>query len=102
FRQWYWDGSAWKPAQIKSDMLEALDVHKLQVTGTAKIKEAVIDKVWADGIAAKSITSSRLVIASGNLVPNGDGERGNNEAWPDFDYVAEIGRASCRERGEGW
>ena len=88
FRQWYWDGSAWKPAQIKSDMLEALDVHKLQVTGTAKIKEAVIDKVWADGIAAKSITSSRLVIASGNLVPNGDGERGNNEAWPDFDYVA--------------
>src|SRR5699024_10377847 len=41
FRQWYWDGSAWKPAQIKSDMLESLDVHKLQVTGTAKIKEAV-------------------------------------------------------------
>src|SRR5699024_6646319 len=88
FRQWYWDGSAWKPAQIKSDMLEALDVHKLQVTGTAKIKEAVIDKVWADGIAAKSITSSRLVIASGNLVPNGDGERGNNEASPDLGYVA--------------
>ena len=72
FRQWYWDGSAWKPAQIKSDMLEALDVHKLQVTGTAKIKEAVIDKVWADGIAAKSITANRVTVSSGNIVENAD------------------------------
>ena len=58
------------------------------VAGDAAIDEAVINRIWTDGIAAKSITSSRLVIASGNLVPNGDGERGSNGAWPDFDYVA--------------
>src|SRR5699024_6913961 len=64
FRQWYWDGSAWKPAQIKSDMLESLDVHKLQVTGDAKIKEAVIDKLFAETFAAHKITASELSIAS--------------------------------------
>ena len=63
FRQWYWDGSAWKPAQIKSDMLESLDVHKLQVTGEAKMDSAVIDKLWVDGLSAKSVTTSRLVVA---------------------------------------
>lgn len=70
FAQWYWDGSAWKPSQIKSDMLEALDVHKLQVTGSALMDEAVIDKLWVDGIAAKSATFNRVTVANGDLMPD--------------------------------
>src|SRR5699024_2318653 len=57
------------------------------VAGSAAVDDAVINKLWADGIAAKAVTTSRLTVARGNLVPNGDGERGNNGAWPDFDYV---------------
>src|SRR5699024_4880679 len=88
FRQWYWDGSAWKPAQIKSDMLEALDVHKLQVTGEAKIDSAVIDKLWVDVLVGKTETYHSLTVATGNLVPNGSGGLGNNASWPEFDYIA--------------
>ena len=64
FAQWYWDGTAWEPSLIKSDMMESLDVHKLQVTGTAKIADAVIDKLFAETFAAHKITGSELSIAS--------------------------------------
>src|SRR5699024_5771543 len=37
--------------------------------GTAKIKEAVIDKIWADGIVAKTATFNRFVVAATNLAP---------------------------------
>src|SRR5699024_10529537 len=71
FRQWYWDGNSWKPAQIKSDMLEALDVHKLQVTGEAKMDSAVIDKLWVDGLVGKSATFNKITVSGdNNLLPD--------------------------------
>src|SRR5699024_3578224 len=85
FRQWYWDGSAWKPAQIKSDMLESLDVHKLQVTGEAKMDSAVIDKLFAETFAAHKVTASELLVSGAmNLIP---GDRpGSNYGLSDFTW----------------
>ena len=85
FRQWYWDGSAWKPAQIKSDMLEALDVHKLQVTGEAKMDSAVIDKLFAETFAAHKITASELIVSSPqNLIPGV--APGSNRGMSEFEW----------------
>lgn len=76
FAEWTHDGSAWKPALIRSDMITNLDVHKLTVSGSAKILDAVIDKLWVDGIVGKSATFQQMTVASGNLVPNGDFSQG--------------------------
>src|SRR5699024_3878207 len=85
FRQWYWDGNSWKPAQIKNEMLESLDVHKLQVTGSASMDEAVIDKLFAETFAAHKITASELLVSgSMNLIP---GVRpGSNYGLSDFTW----------------
>ncbi|WP_146007797.1 hypothetical protein [Brachybacterium sp. UMB0905] len=64
FGQWRWTGSAWSAVQIRSEVIANLDVHKLQVTGSAKIAEAVIDKLFAETFAAHKITGSELRIAS--------------------------------------
>lgn len=68
--QWTWDGSSWKANKIESDVIASLDVNKLSVASSAKMNEAVIDKLWADGIAAKAITTSRLSVSPGNIYPD--------------------------------
>ncbi|MCI7551905.1 MAG: hypothetical protein MSS97_06235, partial [Arcanobacterium sp.] len=73
YGQWVWAGTVWRPVLIRNEMVASLDVHKLQVTGSAKISDAVIDKVWADGIVAKSMTANRLMVTQGsNLIPQVD------------------------------
>ena len=64
FGQWQWDGKAWQPVLIRSEVIANLDVHKLQVTGDARIADAVVDRLFADIFAAKKITASELSIAS--------------------------------------
>lgn len=68
--QWMWNGSSWKAQQIESEVIASLDVNKLTVSSSAKMNEAVIDKIWANGIAAKSITASRLTVSGGNIFPD--------------------------------
>ena len=34
------------------------------------MNEAVIDKLWADGLSAKTITASRLTVSPGNMFPD--------------------------------
>lgn len=46
--QWGWDGSAWTPQTIGSDVIANLDVLKLAVSGSARMATAVIDKVFGD------------------------------------------------------
>ena len=68
--QWTWDGSSWKSNKIESDVIASLDVNKLSVATSAKMNEAVIDKLWADGINAKSVTTNRILVANnGNMLP---------------------------------
>ena len=85
--QWTWDGSSWKANKIESEVIASLDVNKLSVASSAKMSEAVIDKLWADGINAKSVTSQRIFVAPDNMIPNGNGQAGDNTAWPEFNYV---------------
>lgn len=47
-----------------------LETSQLVATDNIKTPEAVIDKIWADGISAKSISASRLAVAPGNLFPD--------------------------------
>lgn len=72
FGQWTWSKSnqLWIPRLVRSEVIANLDVHKLKVTGDTEIKSAVIEKLWADGIAAKSINASRLAVSPGNLFPD--------------------------------
>lgn len=71
FGQWTWTGSAWAPAMIRDELLGSVSAHKLVVTGDAKMAQAVIDKLWVDGLAAKAITTARLTVSNGNLIPDG-------------------------------
>lgn len=48
-----------------------LDVKDLISTGTAKLNDAVIDKLWTDVVHSKKITSDMVVIGgTNNLIPN--------------------------------
>lgn len=93
--QWTWNGSAWKITSIDSEVIANLDVGKL-TAGSVRTDEAVVNKIWADGIAAKSITSSRLLVTGdGNLLPEvrsyagmTELERGSNA---DHDPYREFG-----------
>lgn len=70
YGQWTWNGSSWIPSQVRNEMIAGLDVHKLQVTGSAVVAEAVINKLWIDGLAAKSIAASRIVVTTvENMIP---------------------------------
>lgn len=60
FGQWRWDGYRWVPVTIRSEIISSLDVHKLQVTGSSKLAEAVIDKLFAEIFAAKKITAQEI------------------------------------------
>lgn len=68
--QWTWAGANWTPRQIRSEVVANLDVHKLTVSGTAKIDEAVVDKLFADIFAANKITAGEITVPA--LDANGD------------------------------
>lgn len=70
FGQWTWNGSQWSARQITNDVIANLDVHKLQVTGSATIAAAVIEKLWVDGLAARAVATMRLTVAPGNSFPD--------------------------------
>ena len=74
YGQWAWNSSAWVARTIRSEVIANLDVHKLQVTGTAKIPVAVIDKLFTETFVAHKITGTELSIAS--VKP--DGSLANN------------------------
>lgn len=47
-----------------------LETSQLVATDSIKTPEAVINKLWADGIVSKTITASRLVVSPGNVFPD--------------------------------
>lgn len=80
---WIWSGSTWVASKVRNEMLDTVDVNKLKVHDTATMNTAVIDKLWVDGIAAKSIETSRLVVATGNIIPDGT-ELLSDTQWGDM------------------
>ena len=47
-----------------------LETSQLVATDSIKTPEAVIDKIWADGISAKAISASSITVSTGNLIPD--------------------------------
>ncbi|WP_297346527.1 hypothetical protein [uncultured Mobiluncus sp.] len=72
--QWVWDGTQWQPAMIDSKVIANLDVGKL-TAGTVVTPEAVIEKLWADGLNSKVVETQKVVVSPGNL-------------WTDTDFSA--------------
>lgn len=67
--QWTYRNDEWQPVMVKSEVIANLDVAKL-TAGDAKISEAVIEKLWVDGLSAKQVTTKSLVVETGNLWPD--------------------------------
>lgn len=65
--EWGWDGTTWKAQAITSEMVTNFDVHKLTVSGTARIIKAVLDKVFADAAYFGSLTTDHLTAGDGNI-----------------------------------
>lgn len=61
YAEYLWNGSAWSEVNFGDSILRSLDVGKL-TAGAAAIQTAVIDKLWADVIAARKITTEMLMI----------------------------------------
>ncbi|MDK8345422.1 hypothetical protein QP868_02305 [Brevibacterium sp. UMB1308A] len=105
FAEWTHDGKSWKPAVIRSDMITNLDVHKLTVSGSARVEDAVIEKLWVDGLSARTVTTSRLTVAAGNIYrdPNLlDGELWGSRYQPGggrFGGASIVVEAGNRQRG---
>lgn len=89
--QWVWDGTQWKPAMIDSKVIASLDVGKL-TAGTVVTPEAVIEKLWADGLNSKVVETQKVVVSPGNLWTDTDFSA-PNLAWQDLvkNHYAEVG-----------
>lgn len=64
--QWEWDGAGWQPRMVDSQVIASLDVGKL-TAGTVVTPEAVIEKLWTDGLNARTVNTARLTVAAGSL-----------------------------------
>lgn len=92
--EWYWTGSAWQSSQITTTMISNLDVGKLTAGSgviadlvaqsiaastaafqtvdvknlfatTGTMTEAVINKLWADVVMSRKITTNMLLVSDG-------------------------------------
>lgn len=91
YAQWTWDGARWVPSLVRNEMLAGLDVHKLQVTGDARISEAVVKKLFSEVVAANRAYFNQVTVASSeNLIPGADQLRqiaaGDKSATPFKDF----------------
>lgn len=80
--QWVWDGTQWQPAMIDSKVIASLDVGKL-TAGTVVTPEAVIEKLWADGLNSKVVETQKVVVSPGNLWTDTDFSTPDSE-WQDL------------------
>src|SRR5690625_459516 len=84
---WRWNGAVWVSTLIDDAVLGNLDASKL-VAGSATINNAVIDKLWTDGVMAKTVASNSITVSPGNLLPdpNGNTDIGRN-AYANLGFV---------------
>ena len=75
--QWFWIDGAWVASTINHQVISSVDVNKLVVTGSAKMSQAVIDKLWADVVLSRKIITDMLVVTGSNRLPSGPAD-----TWP--------------------
>lgn len=71
--QWIWNGTTWQATQLAHSVIGSVDVHSLQVTGTARVSQAVVEKLFADSAHFGVLAAHRIVVGDGtNLWPDQD------------------------------
>ena len=114
YGQWTWDGSQWKASLIRNELVASLDVHKLQVTGSARIATAVINKLYSELIVAKLFVAQRVIaehmMANGsvtarmlNVVP--ESGKGGLQLKPDGLMIVDadgVGAVDLRVNAENY
>lgn len=71
--QWQWDGTKWLATAISHQVISSVDVNTLTVTGTARMSQAVVDKIVGGAAHFRLLTADKLLVGSAsNLIPNGD------------------------------
>ena len=83
---WIWSGSAWVASKVRNEMIDTIDVNKLKVHGSAEMDSAVIDKLWADGIAARSVTAGSVTVSPGNMISWNHRGNGSEDLSPHKKY----------------
>lgn len=73
--------------KAEASLIRNLGVEQLTAS-TAGIDQAVIDKLWADVVNSRKITTEMLVVTGENLLSNSYGQFGNNKDWSDWTYDA--------------
>ena len=87
---WIWDGSKWVASKVRNEMIDTIDVNKLKVHDDLEVVgDAVIEKLWADGIAAKSAVFNSLTVAASNIYPDPKFE--TKGQWPPNSLVTGAG-----------
>lgn len=64
---WAWDGTLWRPEKISDAVIASLDVNKLVVTGSARIAQAVVEKLIADAAHFGALTTDKLSAGEGEI-----------------------------------
>lgn len=101
--QWTWDGHQWTPTSISNEIMASLDVNKLQVVSSATMSEAVVGKLWADGIAAHVGDFQALTVGGANLIPGvaSWGTPGTHPGWDAFTVNTDKQAVGLRGRSNG-
>lgn len=58
--QYQHDGTGWKRVELSHEVISTMDVGKL-VAGSAAIKEAVVQKLWAEVVVAKMVVADEFI-----------------------------------------
>ena len=83
--KWTYSGTAWAASTIGSEIIEALTVDKLSVTGNAKIPVAVLDVLVNDQAFLNRVSVAQSLLVGGwqdNLFPWAWGAAGGADLWP--------------------
>ena len=93
--QWVWASEKWQITEIRSELIANLDVSKLTVSGSARMTQAVVDKIIGDAAHFGLLTAEKVLVGVDNLVPNGNYARLGPSGMP---IGFEFGSSSWRWR----
>lgn len=63
--QWIWNDTEWQATRLSHEVIASVDVHSLQVTGTARVSQAVVEKLFADSAHFGVLAANRIVVGDG-------------------------------------
>lgn len=65
---WVWDGTAWRVETLGHQVLGSLDLNKLLVVGTARMNQAVVEKIIGDAAFFNALRVEDLTVTAGATI----------------------------------